>query len=327
MTEAIDDAPDDDKGDDGAESLQKQRRFLTIISLIVIAYYSLRVQIKPEAAYSGFGVVLHSPDNAVIGLWAIFAWSVFRYLQRLNAFWQATKADVLADVDDEDLRGASKAARRYVLGLCKDGTLAKAIAQPHLTLRVSGAVNIVPSSIAYPKGDNPHLTDFYRRTSDGGRTYSIQATCATTESGEEHKHSFCYNMPWSARRTFFHRCQSVVAAVLRLPRIIDHGGPLVLALVAVICGLVFPHSTVLPDAEASPPSTVAQQFPPVECVLATSANMCADILRAAGKNQFYAFIYRGSWPPPVDLDTKAAPPCKNGATKCEPWERAEVSAR
>ena len=61
--------------------------------------------------------------------------------------------------------------------------------------------------------------------------------------------------------------------------------------------------------------------PPPECASAKNANECADILRKLGKNPYDAFGYIGREPAYGGQNETAAPPCKSGASSCNPWER------
>jgi hypothetical protein len=235
-----------DDESDAAETLAKQRRFLTITSLIIIAFYLLEVDIKCEADYSGFGIILHSTENAVRGLWIIWTWAVLRYLQRLNALWQVVRCDVLSDVDSEDLRTAYKPARRYLIELCERHAPEVAIHQTHLNPRVVGPVGLTPTTKSHPNVQDPSITKFYKLTSDDGRRYEIEGGYAyRTELGEDGVVGFNPSMIWSKSQTRSHRRRSWFSAVIRLPKLIDHLGPLGIALIALACPLVFPHSAPL----------------------------------------------------------------------------------
>lgn len=93
-------------------SLAKQRRFLLLMSLAVIAFYALEIGVKDQAEYSGFVLAVGRPGRVVIGLWVIWAWALWRYLQkvyeRLSVVWN----DILEDVRAEDLRIALARARK-----------------------------------------------------------------------------------------------------------------------------------------------------------------------------------------------------------------------
>lgn len=78
-------------------------------------------------------------------------------------------------------------------------------------------------------------------------------------------------------------------------------------------------AAILYRAPAAPQreERVANVAPPTECATALSADECFDLLKRAGKNPFDAFDYLGPWP----ANEQPAPPCKNGAPTCKPWER------
>jgi len=60
--------------------------------------------------------------------------------------------------------------------------------------------------------------------------------------------------------------------------------------------------------------------PPPECSSASNATDCANILSKLGRNPFDAFGYVGCEPVYGNAAVHA-PPCKNGAATCQPWER------
>ena len=61
--------------------------------------------------------------------------------------------------------------------------------------------------------------------------------------------------------------------------------------------------------------------PPLECSAASNAADCADILNHMGKDPAAAFGRPGHEPSYADPDAARLPPCKNGTSTCEVWER------
>lgn len=63
--------------------LQRQRRFLILMSLGVIAFYLLKAEVSNTATLSGVAVSLGRPEGVVVGLWIIWGWALLRYGQRV----------------------------------------------------------------------------------------------------------------------------------------------------------------------------------------------------------------------------------------------------
>ena len=78
-----------------------------------------------------------------------------------------------------------------------------------------------------------------------------------------------------------------------------------------------------PRAESSAQmSRSAPGTPPAGCEAAANADDCFRILKKAGSSDPFAAYQRGITYPAYDArGTMPAPPCKNGAGNCEPWER------
>lgn len=230
-----------DEETDIDESLAKSRRFLLVLSLAVIALYALKISLKCEAEYSGFGVILRRPENVVYGLWIVWAWALWRYMQRLNALWANIREEVQHDVDLEDLRISVNAARRYLVALCRRGAVESGIDREHRNARVVGPISLYSSKDAASSGEAIKRPTFYSRTSDGGRRYEVRGAYNYTNNlREEGTIGFNPSMIWTRRRTRVHLLSSWIAAMLRLPALTDHAAPTLVALIALASPLIFP---------------------------------------------------------------------------------------
>ncbi len=156
--------------------LNRQRRFLTLISAALIAFYWLDVDVQNKAEYSGFAVTLGHPSRVALGLWLVWGWALWRYGQRVYEALSPIWAEILEDVRAEDLRVALAKAKRIGNKLAKkshfDGM--------PTTARIRGGVKSVPpSSQDLDQVAGKQVTS-YRDcypTQDGGRKYMrLEAT-------------------------------------------------------------------------------------------------------------------------------------------------------
>jgi hypothetical protein len=223
-------------------ALLRQRRFLMLMSLAFAAYYLLKVHVKGDAEYSGFAVTVGRPDRVQYCLWAVFAWAILRYVQRLNELWNLISIEVMRDVDDQDLRLALKAATRRALRLAKCGQLAPRYPNP----RVRGSAWLNPSmrqmiretrKPGAPKKSDPD----FELTERGGRKYrSFAIVVAYTDSeGNFNQAGVDFNMPeWGRTQAALHRAHAYARAAARLPAIFEHWAPLAIAGMALAVSLI-----------------------------------------------------------------------------------------
>lgn len=122
-------------------ALARPRRFLILMSLVVVGYYSLEVGVRPEAEYSGFGLRLGRPEYAIRGLWVIWGWALWRYGQKVYELLSAIWNDILDDVRAEDVRIAMTRCTREANRLARAEGFEKA---PRLA-RVRGRVGVCGS--------------------------------------------------------------------------------------------------------------------------------------------------------------------------------------
>jgi hypothetical protein len=221
-------------------ALSKQRRFLILMSLAVIAFYALEVGVRNEAEYNGFGITLGQPRRVVVGLWIIWGWSLWRYLQRIYELLSVLQRDVFEDVYAEDRRLALKAAKRVARRRAKAGE----IGEGHPNVKIMG-VDIEPSIEAIIRKEHtdspPRQEPDFNRTKTGGRIYdSLGGSYRWHDNEGNHgASSFTFSMEWSRGRTWLHIALAAVHATLRLPAVADHIMPLLIAAVAVASPFVF----------------------------------------------------------------------------------------
>jgi hypothetical protein len=93
-------------------SLTKQRRFLILMSLALVAYYTLGISVDTTAEYNGLALKLANPRNAIVGLWLVWGWAVWRYWQRSYALLSVLKNELVASAQAEAWRIISVYAAR-----------------------------------------------------------------------------------------------------------------------------------------------------------------------------------------------------------------------
>jgi hypothetical protein len=221
-------------------ALSKQRRFLILMSLAVIAFYALEVGVRNEAEYSGFGITLGQPGRVVVGLWIIWGWSLWRYLQRVYELLSVLRRDVFEDVYAEDRRLALKAAKREARRRAKAGE----IGEGHPNVKIMD-IDIEPSIAAIIRKEHtdspPRPEPDFDRTKTGGRIYDTLGGSYEwhDNAGNHGASSFNFSMEWSPWGTRLHIALAAVHATLRLPAIADHIVPLVVAVAAVASPFIF----------------------------------------------------------------------------------------
>lgn len=220
-------------------ALWKQRRFLILMSLGVIAMYALDITLKPDADYNGIAITLGTPSRIVTGVWLIWAWALWRYLQRAYELLSAIRSDIVEDIYAEDRRIALKAAKREAQRQMDSGLIGGK--RPNAKVRV---VEIEKSMTAMLRRngptDDPDLDpDFV--TVGGGRRYERLGGAYDwhADNGDHGASSFNFVMEWSPARTLFHRAYSTIHAALRLPAVADHVSPLAVALFAALSPWLF----------------------------------------------------------------------------------------
>lgn len=236
----IEDAPLPLTDSRAADALPKQRRFLVLMCLTVIAYYLLKVGIKPDAQYSGLGLTLAHPERAVWALWIVWGWALVRYLQVAYALLSDIKDDLVMDIDAEDMRIARKKALRHARILAAKGELdetgrPKIQISPLIGLDESGRTTRIRMRgnqiVQYPSE--------YAETEDGGRKYEhiSGAYQWANDEGEWGSSTYSTSMNWSAKQVRWHRRRATVSAALRLQAVTEHIAPLVLALLSLLSPL------------------------------------------------------------------------------------------
>src|SRR5579871_3842955 len=90
--------------------LIQQRRFLILVSLLLIAFYSLGIYVRNEAEYGGFAIKLAHPERAIVGLWIMWGWATLRYCQRAYERLSELRDDIFRAVNSEDRRLAIRAS-------------------------------------------------------------------------------------------------------------------------------------------------------------------------------------------------------------------------
>jgi hypothetical protein len=211
-------------------SLQRQRRFLILMSLAVIAYYFLGATPNERAEYSGFGVTLANPQGVVAGLWVVWGWALWRYAQcvyeRLSVVW----SEVIEDVAAEDRRMASKRALRYARQQAA-GKEFDTVNRKDMTV-----VDVKLGPAGGSKDGEVYILD-----RDGMRVYTnVVATVGFVTAANEPrhgKHEFQFPMHAPAVRAI--RTRAWLYAIVGLPAFSEHVAPLVLAIAVPLFALSF----------------------------------------------------------------------------------------
>ena len=211
--------------------LQRQRRFLILMSLGVIAFYWLKAGVNTTATVSGVVVSLDRPQGVVVGLWLIWGWAFWRYGQRVYELLSVIWDELLEDVFAEDQRIALRRAKNYAKQLAKTGKLT-AGDPVKKNIFVDGPVYIqgISKALQDPKQVNQVEPTFVPREG-GGRKYEhlgITIRWGGDEAPGIGTTSFQMEMtPWQVR---WLRCRAWTYAIFGLPAFTEHIAPICLAL-------------------------------------------------------------------------------------------------
>lgn len=220
-------------------ALLRQRRFLILMSLAVIAAYVLGVSVKEEASYNGFVLTLGKPERVIVGIWIIWGWSLWRYSQRVYEVLSELWAELLEDVYAEDRRIALALAKKVGNKLASDGHFKEDMSR---TARIDGRVRIEP-----PSGDTlqsvlgetvTHFRD-YVPTRDGGRLYpTLQADFEWKDGSKWGRTDNGFKMTLTRGQSAWLRIRAWLHSLLRLPAFSEHVAPLLIAATAVVTWLI-----------------------------------------------------------------------------------------
>jgi hypothetical protein len=198
--------------------LQRQRRFLILMSLGVIAFYFLKAEVSNTATMSGVVVSLGRPESVVYGLWIIWGWALLRYVQRVYESLSVVWRDVIEDVFAEDQRIALRSAKNYAERLAKAGKLTSDDPAKK-NISIAGPVHIDQNHNAYSLREN------------GGRKYEYLLT--TIRWGGEEAPAIgtaSFQMEITPWRVRWLRCRAWIYAIFGLPAFTEHIAPIGIAL-------------------------------------------------------------------------------------------------
>jgi hypothetical protein len=200
--------------------LQRQRRFLILMSLGVIAFYWLKAGVSNTATFSGVVVSLGRPEGVAIGLWIIWGWAFLRYGQRVYELLSVLWGELLEDVFAEDQRIALRRAKSCAKRLAELGKLT-ADHPSWKDVLVIGPVH----------NNNQDMPAFLPKEGGGRKYEHLGATIrwGGDEAPGISTTSFQMEMtPWQVR---WLRCRAWTYAIFGLPAFTEHIAPICLALV------------------------------------------------------------------------------------------------
>lgn len=243
-------------------ALLKQRRFLILMSLGVVAFYTLGIEPKDEATVSGLGLKITQPDGLPVFLWLIWGWSLWRYSQRVYELLSVLWGEVLEDVYAEDLRIALTRAKKIGNKLAAQGHFEEDMPK---TARVAGAVGIEPpdpDTLQSILGEKITHFRHFVLTSEGGRLYpTLKADFDWQDGVKWGRTDKQFQMKLSRGQSVWLRIRAWLHSLLRLPAFSEHIAPLVIAVAAVVVWLLYrtPTFCVWPSSPATSVSIYAER--------------------------------------------------------------------
>jgi hypothetical protein len=204
-------------------AMHRQRRFLILMSLAVVAFYVLGLKVKPDAGFQGFLLSVKFPERAIYGLWAIWGWSLWRYLQRGYELFSEIRNEMREDVYSEDRRIAVNLARKHGNSLAAKGLL-----DMPRSARIRGGVNLAPHD-----GMGGQGPDYIPNA--GGRNYDgITATFKWNKNNESGAAQKGFTMNMTRMQVLRLQSWAWIQAFFRLPAFSDYIAPLLIAACAPI---------------------------------------------------------------------------------------------
>lgn len=241
---------------DQRSALLRQRRFLILMSLALVAYYTLGACVGSEARYSSFALTLAQPQRAIWGLWIVWGWSLWRYAQRayeqLSELWAELREDVAA----EDLRIAIARAERVGNRLAAAGAIDDELPK---SARIYDGAKVAPLDDGVLRaqtilGERVGQFRGFIPKKDGGREYRLMANFYWPVGGMEFargNQSFQMEVaPWHAR---WISLRAWSWALVRLPAFSEHFAPFLIAAIAAIVGITYVVTCDPPVAVTQPP--------------------------------------------------------------------------
>jgi hypothetical protein len=129
------------------EPFNRKRRFFVSVSLALIAYYGLQVQVHDAAVVSGVSMRIGRPDAIIKGLWLIWGWALWRYVQILYDYKPIWLPEIIRDRNIQREKILMRHARREIL---KDPQI-----QKKGKVTVFAITKIDPGTEIYPEIKKP----------------------------------------------------------------------------------------------------------------------------------------------------------------------------
>jgi hypothetical protein len=223
-------------------ALAKQRRFLILMSLAVIAYYALGISVDTTAQYNGLALKLANPRNAIVGLWVVWGWAAWRYWQRSYALLSVLKNEMLVAAQAEAWRIIGNLAVRAASARLECGNLpgiprdARVIGQVESWATTPKGGELPQGTTWQPWSGAYPLSRLWRRYLEAKITFGW------------HEEDGWYTRPapikfrvskWRAR---WITARAWLYSMLHLPAATEHIAPIALALAAASIGVV--HQTL-----------------------------------------------------------------------------------
>ncbi len=214
-------------------SLTKQRRFLILMSLALVAYYTLGISVDTAAEYNGLALKLAHPRNAIVGLWLVWGWAAWRYWQRSYALLSVLKNEMLVSAQAEAWRIIGIHAVRAASARLGCGNIPNIPPDARVVGQVENCAT-PPNNRELPQGTTWQpwsgyfpLTRLWRRRLEAKITFGWHEELGWYTRQTTVK----FRMPkWRAR---WITARAWLYSTLHLPAASEHIAPIVLAVAAV----------------------------------------------------------------------------------------------
>lgn len=221
-----------DSADERRLTFSRPRRFLMVMSLMVIGFYGLDIGVESQAGYGGFALTLGKPERAIVALWLIWMWSIWRYAQLVYDSWNIVRGDLAAAAENEHLLLSTAAGRRVAQKEANN--------EPGDDKREKLTVDSDFRNTQSPGSDGSTITNYpgYIRMPNGGRVYRFNGRYLwTKKDGTLDSAEFESTMTWTKWRVRRTIIRSWIRSCMRRPAFTQHLSPFVMAAIAAAAPL------------------------------------------------------------------------------------------
>jgi len=223
-----------DQAAEGRANLERQKRFLLAVTVVVAAYFLLGARVCDTATYSGFLVTIAHPENARGILLVIWLWALLTYLQRVHKLVDVVSNSIKLDVEAEDYRLFHAKALRIARRKLQETNLGDGVTD----VRIEGIAFKAPANRNV--GEENRILwrregDHYRSTTSKlrFRQFRVNLVGVLEKTSDRWDGGLDCSMEWGPWFNSWHVLRTWTRALIRRPGITEHFGPFLAVILTV----------------------------------------------------------------------------------------------